>query len=119
MCIEAKIKSHLLNLCMNFDPLPTLTSGELISDLFGLEDLKNLAISLQMHSLVAQINDLQSRLSPETNVTDGSYLTEDFISGDGDINNVSFITLSGLETLVEGELVVGEEEVTDTGRQSG
>ena len=85
-----------------------LYSGELISDLAGLSELKSLAQTLQLPSLLSQVDELESRLSMKENTSE---LFGDNFSSCDDINNASFITLSGLEHLVEGEMIVGQEEM--------
>ena len=86
-----------------------LYSGELVSNLDGLKELRSLADNLHLPSLLLHVEELEARLS----LNAGEEITEaDIISNNcEDINNASFITLSGLETLVEGEMIVGEEEM--------
>ena len=89
-----------------------LYSGELVSNLDGLKELRILADNLQLPSLMLHVEELEARLS----LNAGEQITEaDIIANNcDDINNASFITLSGLETLVEGEMIVGEEEMVVT-----
>ena len=89
-----------------------LYSGELVSNFDGLKELRSLANNLKLSSLILHVEELEARLS----LNAGEEITEaDIISNNcDDINNASFITLSGLETLVEGEMIVGEEEMVVT-----
>ena len=88
-----------------------LYSGELISDLAGLSELKSLAETLAMPSLSSQVAELEKRLALDENLSEDSQLFGENFSSCDDINNASFITLSGLEHLVEGEMIVGQEEM--------
>ena len=94
-----------------------LYSGELISDLAGLSELRSLALTLHLPSLLLHIEELHSRLSASVQEafcpTPGDFSEEaDIIANNcDDINNASFITLGALENLVEGEMMVGEEEM--------
>ena len=89
-----------------------LYSGELVSNLDGLKELRNLANNLKLSSLLLHVEELDARLSlnAREEITEADIIANNC----DDINNASFITLSGLETLVEGEMIVGEEEMVVT-----
>ena len=87
-----------------------LYSGQMLCQVTGLTELLSLAHTLQLRGMITQLEQLQTSLVS----TPAHTVVSEMINND-DINNASFITLTGLDNLDEADISLGDEALTGLG----
>lgn len=89
-----------------------LYSGQLLTDKDSLCPLLSLATRLQLWPLATQIEELQARLAQQDIIREETEVVKEEAITNDDLNNASFMSLSGLDNLVESELSLGDPNIS-------